>query len=133
MIALINFSSAKSCYIFNNFIFSNSGLKNSKTLLRDLDGGQPKSSSQWANFLVELGCPRPLGACVVATPIFPQKIINENKHNNLDVSSPISLIDNSPLKSHNYFQLSYCQETYAQIWDALLICAITQAKFNMFE
>ena len=33
-----------------------------------------KGCTQWANIFVGFGGPRPLGARVVATPIFPQKV-----------------------------------------------------------
>ena len=46
-----------------------SGLKISKTWFQD--NGWSKSSTQWANFLVGFGGPRPLGVHVVAH--FPAK------------------------------------------------------------
>ena len=39
----------------------------------------PKRSTQWAKFLVVFGGPRPLGACVVATPFFRQKWPRKSK------------------------------------------------------
>ena len=48
-----------------------SGLKISKTGFKD--SGWSKRSTQWTDFLDGFGGPILLGACVVATPIFPPK------------------------------------------------------------
>ena len=48
------------------------------------EGGLPlkisKRSTQWANFLVGFGGPRPSGARVAATPIFPPKVAQKLKN-----------------------------------------------------
>ena len=63
-----------------------SPLKISKTRFRDSDW--PERSTQLANVLVGFGGPRPFGAHVVATPIFPPKVAKKmkNEHYNLDFS-----------------------------------------------
>ena len=55
-----------------NALKGGSPLKITKT--RFQDNGWPKRSTQWANFLIGFGGPRPLGVRVVATPIFPPKV-----------------------------------------------------------
>ena len=65
-----------------------SGPKISKTCFRD--NGWPKRSTHWANFLVGSWGPRPLGATVVATPIFPTKIVFlSKKHQKHDFSKNV--------------------------------------------
>ena len=65
-----------------------SGPKFLKTSFRVNDW--PKRMTQWANFLVGSWGPRPFGATVAATPIFPPKIrYFLKKHQNQDFSLPI--------------------------------------------
>ena len=91
-------------------------LKISKTWFRD--SGWPNSSTQWANFLVGFGGPRPLRAQpahVVATPIFPPNVVKskmKNKHYNLDFYH--YSIDNSLLNSKK--KLSPIGPEMAVLW-----------------
>ena len=53
--------------------------------------------SQWANFLVLFGGPRPLGARLMATPIFPPKVTQKIKISIITWISHDKSIDNSLL------------------------------------